>query len=330
MRRIQFEQFGDPSEVLHIVEAVEPTPGPGEVVVRLSVRPVHPADILTVMGLYGVRPSLPASPGLEGAGTITALGSGVEDLAEGDRVVPIISLRDAGSWQELVVVPADRVLRIPEGLDDAAAAQTVVGPLTSWLMLTEYSKVNPGDWVIQNAASGAMGRFNREVATSLGVQIIDVVRRTETADELRRGGASFVIDSSSEDVRSSVRHITDGAGTNVALDAVGGESGGQLLASLGTRGVHILYGALSMQPFPVPVAKPIFTELRIQGFWLDYWLRETSAVEQQFVLSHLLQLMEKGEISPQTGPSFELDQVARAVRAASMPNGGSKKVLLVG
>lgn len=330
MRRIQFEQFGDPSEVLHVVESLEPTPGPGEVLVRLSVRPVHPADLLTVMGLYGVRPQLPATPGLEGAGTIAALGAGVDGLAEDDRVVPIISLRDGGSWQELVVVPATRVIRIPEGLDDAAAAQTVVGPLTSWLMLTDYSKVNPGDWVIQNAASGAMGRFNREVATSLGVQMIDVVRRSEAADELRRDGADFVIDASSEDVASRVRDVTGRNRVSVALDAVGGESGGQLLATLAPRGVHILYGALSFQPLPVPAGKPIFSELRVQGFWLDYWLRETSPTDQYPVFVHLLQLMEKGEIAPQSGPSFELEEVDEAIRAASEPNPGSRKTLLVG
>ena len=115
-----------------------------------------------------------------------------------------------------------------------------------------------------------------------------------------------------------------------ALDAVGGESGGQLLATLAPRGVHILYGALSFQPLPVPVGKPIFSELRVQGFWLDYWLRQTSAADQQSVFSHLFHLMEKGEISPQAGPSFELDQMPEAIRAASVPNGGSGKVLLVG
>jgi NADPH:quinone reductase len=329
MRRIQFEQFGDPSEVLHVVECAEPTPGPGEVVIRLSARPVHPADLLTVMGLYGVRPSLPASPGLEGAGVIIAIGSGVEGLAEGDRVVPVISLRDDGSWQEFVAIPAARVFLIPEGLDDVAAAQTVVGPLTSWLMLTEYSKVNPGDWVIQNAASGAMGRFNREVAKSLGVQMIDVVRRSEAADELRRAGASFVIDSSSEDVASRVKDVTGGNGVSVALDAVGGESGGELLQTLATRGVHILYGALSFQPLPVPVGKPIFSELRVQGFWLDYWLRESSPADQQSVFGHLLQLMETREITPQSGLTFELDEVADAIRSASASGGGSAKVLLV-
>jgi NADPH:quinone reductase-like Zn-dependent oxidoreductase len=329
MRRIQFEQFGDPSEVLHVVECAEPTPGPGEVVIRLSARPIHPADLLTVMGLYGVRPALPASPGLEGAGVIIRLGSGVEGLVEGDRVVPVISLRNGGSWQEFVTIPAARVFLIPDGLDDVVAAQTVVGPLTSWLMLTEYSKVNPGDWVIQNAASGAMGRFNREVAKSLGVQMIDVVRRSEAADELRRAGASFVIDSSSEDVGSGVKDVTEGNGVSVALDAVGGESGGELLQTLATRGVHILYGALSFQPLPVPVGKPIFSELRVQGFWLDYWLRESSPADQQSVFGHLLQLMEKGEIAPQSGLTFELDEVAEAIRSASASGGGSAKVLLV-
>jgi NADPH:quinone reductase len=330
MRKIQFEQFGDPSEVLHVVEGVEPTPGPGEVVVRVSVRPVHPADLLTVMGLYGVRPGLPASPGLEGAGTIAGLGSGVDGLVEGDRVVPIISLREGGSWQEFVTLPATRVLRIPEGLDDTAAAQAVVGPLTSWLMLTEYSQVKPGAWVIQNAASGAMGRFNREVATSLGVHMIDVVRRSDAADALRNHGASFVIDSSTEDVASQVTKFTGGRGVSVALDAVGGESGAQLLQTLASRGVHVLYGALSFQSLSVPVGTPIFSELRIQGFWLDYWLRETPPTVQQTVFGHLLQLMEKGEISPQAGPSFDLAAVNEAVRQASAPEGGTGKVLLVG
>jgi NADPH:quinone reductase len=218
----------------------------------------------------------------------------------------------------------------PDGLDDVAAAQTVVGPLTSWLMLTEYAHVDPGDWVIQNAASGAMGRFNREVATSLGVPMIDVVRRSEAADELRNEGASFVIDSSTEDVASRVKDFTGGKGVSVALDAVGGASGGQLLQMLAPHGVHVLYGALSFRPLSVPVDKAIISELRVQGFWLDYWLRETPAPEQQKVFGHLFDLMEKGAIAPQTGPSFDLDDVLGAVRRASAPDGRPGKVLLVG
>jgi NADPH:quinone reductase len=330
MRRIQFEKFGDPAEVLHMVEVAKPTPGPDEVVVRLSARPIHPADLLTVMGLYGIRPKLPITPGLEGAGTVSAVGENVKDVFVGERVVPIIALRETGSWQEFIAVPSTRVIQIPDGLDDAAAAQTVVGPLSSWLMLNEYSNPKAGDWVIQNAASGAMGRFNREVAAGLGLRVINVVRRSDVADELRRDGSEFVIDSSVDDVPALVKEWTDGRGVNVALDALGGESGGELLQTVAAHGVHLLYGALSYQALPVPVGRPIFSELRIQGFWVDFWLRQTAPDKQQPVLRKLLELMAKGDIVPQIGPSYELNNFAEAMKRSAAPDGQPGKICLVG
>jgi NADPH:quinone reductase-like Zn-dependent oxidoreductase len=329
MRRVRFDQFGDPGEVLHVVEGADPIPGPGEVVVRVSTRPVHPADLLTVLGFYGVRPELPASPGLEGAGTIAALGSEVEGLVVGERVIPVISLSEAGSWQEYVTVPSSRVLPVPEGIDDAAASQALVGPLSSWLMLTSTTHPNPGDWVIQNAASGAMGRFNREVATSLGLRIIDVVRRGEAAEELRGEGAPYVIDSSAEDVVSNVKRITGGDGVSVALDAIGGDPGAQLLQTLTAQGIHVLYGALSFQPLPLPPAQTIFDQLRVQGFWVEHWYRQTPLAVQQTVFAHVLDLLAEGKIIPRSGPSFGFDELTEALKRASASDGLSGKVLLV-
>jgi NADPH:quinone reductase-like Zn-dependent oxidoreductase len=97
-----------------------------------------------------------------------------------------------------------------------------------------------------------------------------------------------------------VAEFTGGRGVSVALDALGGESGGQLLQTLASRGMHMLYGALSFQSLPVPMGKPIFSELRVHGFWLDHWLRETPPTLRQNVFAHLLQLMEKEEIAGST------------------------------
>jgi NADPH2:quinone reductase len=296
----------------------------------MSTRPVLPADVLTVLGFYGVQPDLPAVPGLEGSGTIAAVGSKVEGFVVGERVIPVISVSEGGSWQEYIKVPSTRVLRIPDGIDDAAAAQALVGPLSSWLMLTGYAPTNPGDWVIQNAASGAMGRFNREVATNLGLRVIDVARRAEAAEELREEGAPYVIDSSTEDVVARAKQITDGEGASVALDAVGGESGAQLLQTLASQGVHLLYSAQSFQPLPLPPTQTIFGELKAQGFWIERWLRQTPVAKQQAVLDHLLDLIAKGEIAPRSGPSFGLDELGEALKEASSPSGVSGRVLLVG
>src|SRR5207249_9394608 len=138
--------FGDPADVLTIEELPTPEPGPGQALVRMQVRPINPSDLFTIRGRYGVLPQLPATPGLEGAGVVAALGAGVNQLQIGQMVVPLGS----GTWQEYLVADADAHLAVPRGLDERAAAMLLANPTSAWLLLHEVLRVAPGAWVLQN------------------------------------------------------------------------------------------------------------------------------------------------------------------------------------
>src|SRR5438105_9569742 len=124
-----YETHGNPLEVLRIVEQPWPEPAPDEVVVRMAAAPLNPADLNSIEGKYPIRPTLPATPGMEGAGIITELGSDVRDFSAG---TPVILPHGLGTWREACAVPADKLVTIPSGIDLMQAAMLKVNPITAW------------------------------------------------------------------------------------------------------------------------------------------------------------------------------------------------------
>lgn len=329
MRSVRFERFGDPTEVLQVVEVDPPQPRPAEVLVRLTARPIHPADLLTVRGHYGIRPRLPATPGLESAGTMAAVGSAVRAVQPGQRVIPLTSLDATGTWQEYIVVPETQLLLTPDRLADASAAQLIVNPLTAWLMLTQELSLAPGDWLLQTAAGSTIGRVVIQIGKLRDLKTINVVRRREAVAELKALGADEVICTADEDLAARVREITDGQGVTAALDAVGGETGGQVLRALAPGGVLLLYGGLSGKPVPVDAGRVIFRNLQVRGFWVSQWLKQALPEQRQPALAELLSLMAQGEIVPPVEATYDLADVREAARRAEQV-GRHGKVLLLG
>ena len=133
MQGIRFHHFGNPVDVLRVEELPEPRPGFHQVLMRMRARPINPSDLLTVRGLYGALPKLPASPGLEGVGTIEGIGENVRGFSAGQRAVPLGVL---GTWQEFIVADSNQLIPVPDSISDPVAAQFVVNPLTAWIMVT--------------------------------------------------------------------------------------------------------------------------------------------------------------------------------------------------
>jgi NADPH:quinone reductase-like Zn-dependent oxidoreductase len=186
MRAVRFAAFGDPADVLAIEDLPAPAPGPGQVLVRMRVRPINPSDLFAIRGQYGILARLPATAGMEGAGVVEALGDGVTQLQVGQFVVP---LSGGGTWQEYLVADAGALLLVPPGLGEREAAMLLVNPTTAWLLLNEVLRVEPGAWVLQNAANSAVGRFVIQLSRQAGFRTINVVRRRDVIDELlARGG----------------------------------------------------------------------------------------------------------------------------------------------
>src|SRR3982751_3384859 len=146
MKSVRFYEFGNPSEKLRVEDVPRPEPVANQVLVKLRARSINPSDLLTVRGLYGALPKLPATPGLEGMGAVAAVGDGVNNLRTGQRVIP---LGIQGTWQEYVLAASAQLIPVPDSVNDQTAAQCVVNPLTAWIMIIEELKVEPGEWLLQ-------------------------------------------------------------------------------------------------------------------------------------------------------------------------------------
>ncbi|HEX5705720.1 MAG TPA: zinc-dependent alcohol dehydrogenase family protein [Pyrinomonadaceae bacterium] len=326
MKSVRFNEFGNPSEVLRVEELPRPEVGAGQVLVRMRARAVNPSDLLTVRGLYGALPKLPATPGLEGMGEVAETGEGVAHLQAGQRVIP---LGVQGTWAEYVVASSAQLIPVPEGVSDQTAAQFVVNPLTAWIMCVEELALEPGEWLLQTAAGSTLGRVVLQLARTRGFKTINVVRRREQAEELKALGADEVVSTDDEDIVSRVREITGRAGLTKAIDAVGGETGSAVVRALGRGGVMLVYGLLSGRPLQLDGGHMIFTSSTVRGFWLGEWLRSSAPERVQAVTGEMLRAMSSREIVPPVEAEYPLAEVLAAVAHAERP-GRSGKVLLVG
>lgn len=311
MLSVRFDKFGEPADVLRVEERLKPAPGNGEVLVRMRARPIHPSDLLTVRGIYGSLPALPATPGIEGAGTIESVGPNVQGWQGGQRVIPLAT---PGTWQEYLIVKADQLIPVPDTLSDTIAAQFAVNPLTAWVMTTEELRLEPGQWLLQTAAGSTLGRVVLQIAKLRGFKTINVVRRREQAKELKALGADEVVCTADEDLVERVMAITDRAGVPAAIDAVGGQTGADTARSLSWHGVMLSYGLLSGKPIPIDGGQMIFRCSTVRGFWLSDWFRNVPVERRRAVSTELLGLMARGEIAPPIEAEYPLKDIVKAVQ----------------
>ncbi|MGE0714996.1 MAG: zinc-dependent alcohol dehydrogenase family protein [Alphaproteobacteria bacterium] len=324
MRRVVFDGFGEPASVLRVEDCAEPVPGPGEVVVAMTLRPINPADLLTVRGRYGTRPKLPAVPGYEGVGRVVARGPDVETPAIGERVVPLGS---NGTWQELCVARASAVLALPDAVPDESAAQFVVNPLTALAMVGEVLATERGDWLLQTAAGSTLGRIVLQLARADGFRTINLVRRPAQVAELEALGGDIVAVADDPALASRIAEATGGTGVARGIEAVGGATGAAALGLLAPGGTLLSYGLLSGAPIPVDPGLLVFRGLRLEGFWLTRWMRAAGPERRAALIGRLVELMGRGLVVPPVAEIFPLAEIGRAVVAAER-EGRAGKVLL--
>ncbi|MDX6692911.1 MAG: hypothetical protein QOF02_514 [Blastocatellia bacterium] len=325
MLSVKFYEFGNPADVLRVEETPQPTPAANQVLVRLRARSINPSDLLTVRGLYGALPKLPATPGLEGMGEVAAVGDEVKNFSVGQRVIP---LGVQGTWQEYILAASAQLIPVPDSVSDQTAAQFVVNPLTAWIMTVEELSLEQGEWLLQTAAGSTLGRVVLQIAAMRGFKTINVVRRREQVEELKALGADEVICTDDEDIAERVKEITGKAGLRKAIDAVGGRTGAAVMSALGRNGVMLIYGSLSMEPVPLDGGRMIFNTTTLRGFWLTEWLRSAAPERQQAVTTEMLRSMATSAIVPPVEAEYALADALAAVAHAERP-GRSGKVLLV-
>jgi NADPH:quinone reductase-like Zn-dependent oxidoreductase len=333
MRGVVFEEFGEPADVLETRDLREPSPGPGEVRVRMLASPVNPSDLLMVRGSYGVRPALPATPGFEGVGIVEEAGSGfLGKLLVGKRVAALN--RGGGNWSEQVVIRAKEAIPLARDLPLEQAAMFFVNPAAAFVMTRLVLKVPPGGWLLQTAAGSALGRMVIRLGKRFGFRTLNVVRRDEQCDELKQlgGDTVLVFDPERHDdakFREQVAVITEKQGVPFAIDAVGGRTGSAVVACLGAGGRMLVYGTLTDDNLSFSPRHLMGPTACIEGFWLARWMENQGLWRKLRLVKRITGLMREGVLITDVGRCFALEQIADAVREAETSGRGGKVLLRI-
>jgi NADPH:quinone reductase len=328
MKAVVCDRWGDPDEVLQVRDVPVPQPKRGEVRVRMLAVPVNPSDVLMIRGQYGRQPPLPATPGFEGVGIVEA-GSGLLARRVMGKRVAVLN-GDSGNWQEQVVVPARQAVPIPNALSDEQAASFFVNPASALIMTRYVLRVPAGAWLLQTAAGSSVGRMVIRLGRRFGFRTLNVIRRSEQAEELRRLGGTAVVATDTESLAERVRDLTGGEGVPYALDAVGGATGSAVVGTLARAGRAVIYGRLSGEPLTIDAVTLLIGQKRVEGFWLSEWVRDQNPVRMLLLFRRLGQLIRDGDLATETGPTFPLEAVRDAVREAAVPGKKGKILLQIG
>ncbi|SDR88253.1 NADPH:quinone reductase [Microterricola viridarii] len=323
MNALVHPEFGDPAAVLSLQERPLPLPGAGEVRVRTLLSPIHNHDLWTVRGTYGFKPELPAQAGTEAVGVVDMLGDGVTHLALGQRVTTGGTF---GVWADYFVAPASALIPVPEGLSDEAAAQLVSMPFSA-LSLLHSLDLQPGDWLIQNAANGAVGRMVAQLGAARGINVVGLVRRAEGVEELRAQGIEQVISTDSEHWRTELAALTEGAGIRVGIDSVGGAAAGDVLSTLAATGTLVVFGAMASPKLELSSGDVIFKQITVKGFWGSVVSREMPAELKGQLFQELIGRVLDGTLTLPVAATFDFGDITAAAAASAEP-GRIGKVLL--
>jgi NADPH2:quinone reductase len=332
MKALIFRETGEPKSVLELAEIPTPPLAPGEALVRVLLSPINASDLHMVRGRYGYQPQLPASPGIEGVGIVEAVGPGVQGLIVGTRVVFVDTWN---TWRQKIVCPADKLVPVPDGVDDPAAATSYINPLTAWALTRSAHNLKEGDWILQTAAASSVGKFVLQLAQQYRFKTINVIRRREQESIIRNLGGNEVICTSDEDLRSRLQELTAGKGIERAIDCVAGELGAEIARNLAPAGTMLVYGALSSHrqtdpaKFTMPLFAPrlIYSTATVRGWWLPRWVPSQPLAEVRTATSDLLTMFSNGALTPPAIARYSFKDFQEAVRLAD-GEAGQEKVLL--
>jgi NADPH:quinone reductase len=249
MRAIVVTRHGGP-EVLELQDRPAPEPGPGQLLVDVEAAGVNYRDIYEREGGGTHAAQTPHLAGVEGAGTVAAVGADVRDVAPGDRVAWTAG---AGSYAEQVVLEAGAAVPVPDAISTEVAAAALLQGMTAHYLASSTYPVQPGDSVLVHAAAGGVGLLLTQIAKLRGGRVIATTSTEEKAELARGAGADETI--GYEGFAERARELTGGQGVAAVYDGIGAATFDDSLAALRPRGFMVLYGAASGQPPPVEIVK---------------------------------------------------------------------------
>lgn len=321
-------EYGTRGPIAHeVIGAVEMTLdpiGPGQARLAVLAAPINPSDVLTLTGEYALLPDLPAIGGNEGVGRVVEIGTAVDTVSVGDLVLLPIG---SGTWRSHMNADSTNLVVLPRDVDPKQLAMLAVNPPTASLMLSTFVDLDPGDWVIQNAANSAVGGYLIQLAAERGLRTVNIVRRESAMQGvLESGGDICLVDG--KGLRGRVLGATDGAHPRLGIDAVAGEATGRLGSTLANGGTLVTYGAMSDEPCAMPASNLIFSGITHAGFWLARWFGEASRTDQVAVFGAIAAQIAAGRLLAPVAATYPIEEIKAAVEHAAAGERDGK-ILLV-
>lgn len=316
MKSAQYTEFGDPLKVVSLVDIDHKEVQHNEVRIKLELSPINPADLFVIMGSYPIKPQFPTIPGNEGVGRISEIGPGVIHLKVGDLVL-LPFHRGMGAWRDEMIVNSNFVNALPSdtnaGLEQLAMAS--VNPPSALYMLRNYVNLDEGDWIIQNAANGAVGRCIIGFAKKKGLQTVNIVRRAELADELKELGADYVL-VDGPDLKNRIAKLTDINDIKLGLDAVAGDATHRISQCVAEYGTVINYGAMSMKKCEIGASQTIFRSINLVGFWYHKWTQTVTYDQYLDLTRRSTEAVLNQDIRMNVHSTFALNDIHEAMKTA--------------
>jgi NADPH:quinone reductase len=298
--------------ILHVDTIDVPTPGPGEVLVRMEAAPINPSDLSMLQGTYNTKPNYPFVPGLEGCGVVVAVGSGLlPRLRLNQRVACSPMPGGHGTWAQYIVTKATRCIPLKKHVSQEQGATLLVNPMTA-LALMDVAKQGKHQAVVNNAAGSALGKMLIRLAIRFEIPLINVVRRNEQVQELQQFGGRYVLNSSLPNFDQTLKDLAHELNATLFLDAVGGAATSSFIQASPKGSAILLYANLSEEPFQVEPRRILQENKTITGFSLGNYTAQKS-IFQLLSLTRQVQKYVGNELKTQVAANYSLAEINQAL-----------------
>jgi NADPH:quinone reductase len=307
MRAVVCRSYGPPEDLV-VDDVADPTPGPGQLLVRVHAAAVNFPDVLLIAGKYQIKIPVPFTPGSELAGEVVAAGDGAP-FRPGDRV---FGATPTGAFAELALLDAHQVSVIPDSTDFAPAAAFGVTYRTAYHALRSVAQVTEGDWVVILGAAGGVGQAALDLAVGMRARVLAAASTEEKLDICRQRGAEATVAYDRDDLKSAIRELT-GGGARVVIDPVGGRYAEPALRGLARGGTFITLGYAAGSIPAIPLNLVLLKDITIRGMEIRTFTADHPDDAARDI-RELQQMFADGQIQPYIGARFPLADAAKALR----------------
>ena len=323
MKAVMCKEFGPP-ESLVLEDVASPVAGKGEVVVDVKAASVNFPDVLIIENKYQFKPPLPFAPGSEVAGVVKEIGAGVLHVKVGD---PVVALLGHGAFAEEALVPADKVMPLPAGVEFATAAAMGLTYATSHHALIDRGQLKAGETLLVLGAAGGVGVAAIEIGKIVGARVIAAASSDKKLAACKQHGADDLINYATQDLRERIKELTGGKGVDVVYDPVGGTYSEAALRSTAWRGRFLVVGFANGEIPKIPLNLTLLKGCAIVGvFWGDFARREPQANFE--LMTELFEWLAQGRIKPHISARYPLARTVDALNAMASRKVTGKLVIM--